>query len=84
MLSGRRPFVALTVDLDASEGGTAWMNATSVAVRGLATATPTLSFQVATQRPPTVVGHTRASIWPQCSLYNAEGLPLAPFLLQSA
>ena len=29
--------------------------------------------------PPSVVRHTAASIWPQCTLYNKEGLPLFPF-----
>ena len=66
-----------TLDLDASADGVVFFNATNVQmVPGVAA----VSFDVAMSKPPMVVRHTAASIWPQCALYNAEGMPLFPFV----
>lgn len=70
---------ALTVDLDASADGKFWANASGVTLSGASRASPVLTFDVDLPAVPTMIAHTRASIWPQCALYNAEGLPLFPF-----
>ena len=64
-----------TVDLDASADGTVWANATNVRLERESV----LVFEVALDAPPTSVRHTAASAFPQCALYNMEGLPLLPF-----
>jgi hypothetical protein len=72
-----------TMDLDASADGSAasWANATAatlVAVAG-SHSSVAIEFQVLLRSAPTLVRHTAASIWPQCTLYNREGLPALPF-----
>ena len=65
-----------TVDFDASSDGVHFVNGTSVRLADGAT----ITFKVGgLAAPPSVVRHTAASIWPQCALYNQEGLPLFPF-----
>jgi hypothetical protein len=47
-------------------------------------ATGKVTFQVEMPRgvPPHVVRYTAASIFPQCALYNNEGLPALPFSMK--
>ena len=40
-----------------------------------------VEFAVKLQSAPTTVRYTAASIWPQCALYSADGLPARPFVL---
>lgn len=68
-----------TVDFDASiDGRGGWTNGTSVTLDVHAR---TLSFKVVLTASPKVVRHTAAAVFPQCALYNAEGLPLLPFAM---
>lgn len=67
---------AHTIDLDASVDGHKWVNSSAVVLKGRQ-----LTFSVALPSPPKVVRHTAASIFPQCALYNKEGLPALPFQL---
>ena len=69
---------AHTVDLDASIDGKIWVNATRVTLDGQAQQL-LLRFEVALAAAPTLVRHTAAAAFPQCALYNAEGLPMLPF-----
>lgn len=68
-----------TVDLDATDDATTWMNSTDVS---LDAAKGEVTFMVSTPTRPTWVRHTAASIFPQCALYNAEGLPAVPFQIK--
>eukprot|EP00937_MAST-01D_sp_MAST-1D-sp2_P006005 g6005.t1 len=71
-----------TVDFDATcDGGSTWTNGTAAV---LAADGVSVRFNVTLPAPPTVVRYTAASIWPQCALYNAEGLPALPFTLPVA
>lgn len=63
-----------TVDLDASVDGHSWVNGTGAVLAGRK-----LSLTVALPSTPKYVRHTAASIFPQCALYNKEGLPALPF-----
>ena len=66
-----------TLDFDARAGETgAWVNATRTT---LDATTGAVRFHVALDAKPTTVRYTAASIFPQCALYNAEGLPALPF-----
>jgi len=66
-----------TLDLDASSDGITWVNSTNTILKADA-----VTFHVhGLTRPPTVVRHTASAIFPQCALYNKEGLPALPFLL---
>lgn len=68
-----------TVDFDASiDGQSSWANGTSVALDGQARE---ISFRVVLPAAPKTVRHTAATVFPQCALYNAEGLPLLPFTM---
>jgi hypothetical protein len=71
-----------TVGFDASSDGIHWVNGTDATPSGSGTRW-TIAFKAAgLASPPTVVRYTAASIWPQCALYSAEGLPLFPFEMQ--
>ena len=66
-----------TVDFDASiDGRSGWVNGTSLMLDGKS---QTLSFKVVLPVAPKIVRYTAAAVFPQCALYNAEGLPLLPF-----
>jgi len=69
---------AHSVDMDVSADGLFWVNGT---VATLSSDGRTLSFRAALPggERPRHVRHTAASIWPQCALYNGEGLPAMPF-----
>ena len=67
-----------TVDFDASSDGKEWINGTnSTLVAG-----DIVHFVVVANRAPTTVRYTAASIWPQCAIVGAEGLPAFPFELK--
>ena len=64
-------------DFDASEDGIAWVNGTvPTTVGGM-----DVRFSVATTRMPTHVRYTANMGFPQCAIYNAEGLPAYPFAM---
>merc|ERR1712039_470854 len=63
-----------TVDLDASHDGQNWVNGTAAVLSG-----KKLTFKVELPSSPKHIRHTAASIFPQCALYNHEGLPALPF-----
>merc|ERR1712232_941320 len=63
-----------TVDLDASIDGKTWVNSTATTLAGTK-----MMFSVVLPAAPKYVRHTAASIFPQCALYNQEGLPALPF-----
>lgn len=65
-----------TLDFSAGGGGRAWVNATHATVDR---ASGKVTFHVEAQRPPTRVRYTGSAIFPQCALYNTEGLPALPF-----
>ena len=70
-----------TVDFDASVDGLHFVNGTGAALASVGDGT-SLSFVVrGLSAAPTVVRYTAASIWPQCAVYNAEGLAAYPFVL---
>ena len=67
-----------TVDFDATHDGRLWANGTNAR---LSDDKASVHFDVSLPAPPTSVRYTAASIWPQCALYNADGLPAQPFTL---
>ena len=77
-----------TLDFDATcDGGASWVNGTVVdnsvgavasTVDGTAAST-VVTFEVTLATAPTAVRYTAGAIFPQCALYNAEGLPAVPF-----
>merc|ERR1719329_1239714 len=74
---------AHSVDFDVSADGLLWVNGTNAALRTKAKrATVTFDVSMPTSVAPKYVRHTAASIWPQCALYNKEGLPALPFHLE--
>ena len=58
-------------DFDASDDGVTWVNGTVPIVTG----GMSVRFSVATARMPTHVRYTANMGFPQCGVYNAEGLP---------
>jgi hypothetical protein len=71
-----------SLDLDASSStGGPYVNGTAAV---LDRATGDVTFHVALPARPTVVRYTAASIFPQCALYNSEGLPAMPFRVDVA
>ena len=77
-----------TLDLDilqaplspGGEGADVWVNATGAVLnRTSGTVTATVWGG---RYAPLRVRHTAASIFPQCALYNADGLPAPPFELE--
>jgi hypothetical protein len=67
-----------TVDVDATSDGLLWANGTNASITDDGTS---VRFDVSLPVPPTSVRYTAASIWPQCALFNADGLPAQPFTL---
>jgi hypothetical protein len=67
-----------TVDFDATHDGVVWVNGTAAT---LDVSTGKVRFEVALPGAPTHVRYTGASIWPQCAVYGADGLPAFPFEL---
>lgn len=71
-----------TIDFDVSSGNySMWFNSTKTVL----STSGEISFSVTLPKsmgPPTIVRHTAASIFPQCALRNAEGLPALPFQKQ--
>ena len=77
-----------TLDFDVSGVATGsiksdWVNATG-AVVDVVTGSVTFGVTLAQGQQPRVVRYTAASIFPQCALRNAEGLPALPFALPVA
>ena len=64
-------------DFDASDDGVTWVNGTVPIVTG----GMSVRFSVATARMPTHVRYTANMGFPQCGVYNAEGLPAYPFAM---
>jgi hypothetical protein len=64
-------------DFDASDDGLTWVNGTVPVVAG----GMSVRFSVATARTPTHVRYTANMGFPQCAVYNAEGLPAYPFAM---
>jgi hypothetical protein len=65
-------------DFDVSSSGanaTLWTNGTNAVV----SPTKTISFTVLSASSPMWVRYTANAIFPQCALYNQEGLPAMPF-----
>jgi len=67
-----------TIDFDVSADGVSWTNSTNAEIVGV----DKVRFHASLSSQPTVVRHTAASIWPQCALYNADGLPALPFQME--
>ena len=67
-----------TVDFDVTHDGQLWVNGTNAR---LGDDKASVRFDVSLPAPPKVLRYTAASIWPQCALYNADGLPAQPFTL---
>ena len=72
-----------TLDFDATwDGGASWVNASSshrIAGGGIGSAR--VSINVTLPSRPTGIRYTAASIFPQCALFNQEGLPALPFAM---
>ena len=67
-------------DFDASaDGGATFVNGTSASVSAM-----TATFSVDLPSPPTHVRYTANQGFPQCAVYNQEGLPAYPFALAVA
>ena len=65
-------------DFDASDdNGLTWVNGTVPIVTG----STSVRFSVATARTPTHVRYTANMGFPQCAVFNAEGLPAYPFAM---
>jgi hypothetical protein len=67
-----------TVDFDATHDGSTWVNGTAATLDSDA---GKVRFTVRLPGTPTRVRYTGASIWPQCAVYGADGLPAFPFEL---
>ena len=69
-----------TLDFAATvDGGASWVNATQIEISG-----DKVTFQVRCDssllcNSPTKIRYTATAIFPQCTLYNREGLPAVPF-----
>jgi hypothetical protein len=74
---------AVTVgDFDvSSDHGATFVNGTSTTVEGAA-AGATVRFGVTLGAAPTHVRYTGNQGFPQCAVYNREGYPAFPFVLQ--
>lgn len=69
----------VTVDLAASVDGKSFVNGTHTTLAAADTSRPSVSFRVKLPGTPRTVRYTSLSIWPQCALYNKEGLSAFPF-----
>ena len=66
-----------TLDFGATaDDGQTWVNSSSATLHG-----SEVTFEVHLRGPPTAVRYTGGATFPQCALYNAEGLPAVPFSL---
>ena len=76
---------AHTLDFVATcDGGASWVNGTvtgqvATASTSNSPASTLVTFDVPLATAPTAVRYTAGAIFPQCALYNAEGLPAIPF-----
>lgn len=62
-------------DFDASTDGEKFFNGSIATMID----SVTVQFKVELSKPPTVVRYTANNAFPQCALYNKEGLPALPF-----
>lgn len=61
-------------DFDVSADAQSWFNGTGALAQG-----QTVRFDVEMPAPPRLVRYTANRVFPQCALYNLEGLPALPF-----
>jgi len=72
-----------SVDFDVSADGLTWVNGTNASLlESDSYASVSFHATMPVGVPPRYVRHTAASIWPQCALYNNEGLPALPFYVE--
>lgn len=59
--------------------GSSWVNGTHALLQDADTSTPKVTFRVPQAGQAIAVRFTAAAIFPQCTLFSAEGLPAFPF-----
>ena len=60
--------------------GVTWVNSSSAELVGPSE----VAFKVLLPGPPSAVRYTGGATFPQCALYNKEGLPAVPFEMPAA